>query len=323
MIRHIILTGGDREWAAQVGAEYCLVALANQDLTLRRVIYSELRNALVAATTTIAEKSGTGEATYEFYDMLRITIDTMAQVAAPGELDDFLVYQFVTTELWDWQSEHAKHKLGYYVIKALSASGSDEALDYLKQILVDPEVVSDYRSQGYYPIERAFVPFGARAVDHLLEFRKSADDSVLTAIYLNLAQIQHPRGLGAALKWAADEEQNSFETDNVLLYLAETGLPVVCDKFLAHYMKGTFARFTNEYMGGQIDKAAVIAARNAGDQAAAARVCRSLVGSDDVVLQAELARTIPAIGAYKLYDVVLEYFRESPSTRYVQRPQFR
>ena len=80
-------------------------------------------------------------------------------------------------------------------------------------------------------------------------------------------------------------------------------------------MKGSFGRFTNEYKIENIEEAAAIAARNASDQAAAARVCRALVGRDNVALQAELARTIPAIGAYELYDVVLEWFRESPNTK--------
>ena len=315
MIRHILFTGGDRKWAAQVGAGDCLAALANQDHTLRREIYRELRGALVTATNTIAEQSGTGEATYEFYDLLRIAIDTIAQVAAPGELDDFLVYQFMTNYLWGWQSEHAKYKLGYYVIKALSTSGSDEALDYLKQILIDPEFIREYRSQGYHPVERAFVPFGPRAADHLLKLQESANESMLTAIYLNLAQIRHRHGLAAALKWTAKEADDHLDASKILLHVAKTGHPAVCDKLLTYYMKGAFSRFADGPFSDELDEAAVIAARNAEDQAVAARVCRTLADTDDVGLQAELSRTIPAIGAYKLYDVVLEFFADSPNDK--------
>lgn len=161
--------------AAQVGAEYCLVAMADKDPDLRREISQYLRDQLAAATSIITSMSDKGEATEEFYDVLRIAIETMGLVTAPGKLDDFLVHQFVTDDPWDWQSDDAKHMLSRYVIRALSSSVSDKALDYLEAMLNDPFIVHDYFTgiRSPNPWDDAFVPFGSRAVDRLLGFRES------------------------------------------------------------------------------------------------------------------------------------------------------
>jgi hypothetical protein len=137
---------------------------------------------------------------------------------------------------------------------------------------------------------------------------------LLTAIHINLAQIRHPRGLSAALAWAADRDPSSLSATQILLSVAKVGLPAACDRLLSLYTAGAFSRFAGESLAGRIDVAAVIAARNATSQAVAADVCSDLIGTRDVQLQIELAKTIPAIRAYKLYDAVRTWLGESPDT---------
>ena len=306
MMRHMILTGGNRAWAAQLGAEYCLVAIAGQNPDLQREISQDLHTQLVAATSTIASMAQKGEATDEFYDVLRIAIETMGLVAAPGKLDAFLVHQFVTNDLWDWQSDEAKHKLSAYVIRALSSSASDDALGYLETMLHDPFIINDYfigvRSPN--PWNDAFVPFGVRAVDRLLGFRESMSPPVLTKIYLNLAQIRHPRGLSAALAWAAEEEPSPLDAGEIIQRAAAVGLPSLCGKLLSLYTTGALHRFDHGTFTERVDRAAVVAARNVSDKASAAEVCRALIDTEDARLKVELAKTIPAVGAYDLYGTV-------------------
>jgi hypothetical protein len=313
MIRHMILTGGNRAWSAQLGAEYCLVALANQDRALRNEITDKLRNELVRATTIIAEHADEGEPAEKFLDVLRIAIETISAAATPKNLDDFLIYQFVTTTLWGSQGYTAKDKLAYYVIRALSSSASDEALNYLETMLQDPDIIDLYfdTRRAPNPWTSAFVPFAGRAVDRLLEF--DGPSQVLTAIYMNLAQIRHPRGLLAALAWAADKESSSVDASDMLISVAEVGLPAISDKLLDLYATGAYGRFVDEPLAERIDLAAVIAARTASNQSAAADVCSALIDTDEIALQVELAKTIPASGVYKLYDVVRTRFGESPN----------
>ncbi len=224
-IRHMILAGGNRAWAAQIGAKYCLVAMADKDPGVRREILQYLRDELAAATSVIASMSHKGEATEVFYDVLRIAIETMGLVASPGKLDDFLVHQFVTDDLWDWQSDEAKYKLSSYVTNALSSSASDQALDYLETMLNDPFIIKEYITGIRHPNpwNDAFVPFGVRAVDRLLGSRELMSPSMLTKIYLNLAQIRHPRGLAAALAWASQQEPSPFDAAEIIYRAAAAG----------------------------------------------------------------------------------------------------
>lgn len=306
MIRHMRLTGGNKVWSAQLGAEDCLVAIAGQHADLQREITQYLRTQLVAATSSIASMAGKGEPTGEIYDVLRIAIETMGLVAAPGKLDDFLVHQFVTSHLWGWQGDEAKYKLSGYVIRALSSSASDDALGYLEKMLHDPFIIKDYFTgiRSPNPWDAAFVPFGVRAVERLLGFRASMSPPVLSKIYLNLAQIRHPRGLSAALAWAAEEEPSPLDAVNIFLRAAAVGLPSLCDKLLSLYTTGALHRFDHGLFAEMVDQAAVVAARHASDKASAAEVCRALIDTKDTQLKIELAKTIPAISAYDLYGTV-------------------
>jgi hypothetical protein len=317
LIRHMILTGGNREWAAQIGAERCLVAMADKDPDLRREISQYLRDQLVTATSVIASVSDKAEVTDEFYDVLRLAIETMGLVTAPGKLDDFLLNQFVADDLWSWQSDQAKDKLSSYVIRALGSSASDDALGYLEAMLDDPYMDNLYftGSRSPNPWDDAFVPFGLRAVDRLLGRRESMNPKVLTKIYLNLAQIRHPRGLEAALAWASQQETSPYDAGKIILCAAAVGLPSLCDKLLALYTTGALQRFDNEVFAERVDEAAVVAARNATDQASAAAVCGALIGTGDAWLKVELAKTIPAIGAYDLYGVVRAWLSGDPNIR--------
>jgi hypothetical protein len=316
LIRHIILSGGDLAWSAQLGAEYALVALARRDRSLGREIVEGLQTELARAANRIASQAG--EPVEDFIDVLRIVIETVGLAAESGTMDAFLLHQFVTSELWGPMGKYAKEKLSSYVTEALARSGSNKALDYLESMLGDPEIVSLYfvESRSPNPWEEAFVPFGARGMDRVLKIVKTASAALKPTLYLNLAQIRHPLGLRAALNWT-DEEQSDLVATDVLLDVANVGLPEACDTLLERYSAGAFDRFATGPFADRVLGAAVVAARSATDSARAIAVCADLIDREDVSLQVELARTIPAIGAHELYDRVLTWLdgHDSPYVR--------
>jgi len=317
IVRHMILSGGNRVWSAQLGAEYALVALARGDGARRRTILEELQMELGRATSLIASADEALVPSDEFIDVLRIAIETVGLAASAGEVDDFLIHQFATTQLWRSQSGYVKSKLSSHVTECLSRSGSDAALRRLAEMAHDPEIVQIYfkESRSPNPWQGAFARFGVRAVDELLGMRGTVEPEVLPYLYLNLAQIRHPRGARAVLDWVVEREQSDLMATTILLNVASTGLPEACDGLLERYQGGAFDRFRGEF-DDRLHGAAVKAARHATNRALAVDVCTRLCADDDLSVRIELARTVPAVGAHQLYDQAIAWLDDdSPGVR--------
>ncbi len=319
LMRHLILSGGNQTWAGQIGASYGLVALARRDRTLRRSVVEDLELQLAHATNVVAAESARGQVTAALLDILRIAIDTLGLAAQTGEVNDFLVYQFATSKLWDWQSDTAKDKLGSYVVDCLSRSGSDKALNYLVDMTHDSEIVDLYFriSRSPNPWNTAFAAFGTRAVDPLLSLRSTVDVVVLPIAHLNLAHIRHPSAQRAAIEWAdAATAADDLGAVYVLDAVARTGLTSACDSLLVHYVNGGFRGVRAGLFTDKLRAAVVVAARSASDRDRATQVCAGLIDAADSSLRAELARTIPAIRAYQYYGHVTEWLADpSPVVR--------
>ena len=88
-------------------------------------------------STYIVNHRGAGSFTDEYYDLIRLTIETASELAPDGATDPFLVTEFAKDELWGADSEEAKYKLISYIVIFLSKCGGDKSLRYLLTIITD------------------------------------------------------------------------------------------------------------------------------------------------------------------------------------------
>lgn len=317
LLRHMILSGGDRVWSAQLGAEYVLTAIAGRDPALRRVIAEDLATELSEATSRIASERDHGAAAAELFDVLRLAIETFGLVGEPGEDNSFLVHQFATTALWGWQAKEAKNRLGRYVTSCLARMGTEGAMRHLSELIEDGEFAELWfgASRNENPWSNAYVDFGAGAVDQLLGMRSSVPDEFLPFLYSNLARIPNPRGLRATLEWVSEGAGREDDLAGTSLLIAVAGQPVpsAADELLAGYSSGAFDHFADGPFEDRLPGAAVVAGHNAGNRELAAEVCADLIDSDDAHLRFELAKTIPAIRAESLYETVRGWVSDDPS----------
>ncbi|HEY4132976.1 MAG TPA: toll/interleukin-1 receptor domain-containing protein, partial [Gemmatimonadaceae bacterium] len=130
VLRHVILTGGNRAWAAQIGARRCLVAAASRDPLVRADIRRHLHSTLEEILQVVTVRKHDGEFTDSFFDATRLAIETIGLLeTGKAETDPWVIEQFVTTKLWgDDNASTAKDKLTSYVVDCLARIGSAKAL---------------------------------------------------------------------------------------------------------------------------------------------------------------------------------------------------
>jgi hypothetical protein len=320
MLRLIILTGGNRGWAAQIGAQKCLIAMAEADVHMRTEIRNELSRFLEWMAGSISVDREVLEFTDDLYDALRMAIETVGLIERPSQADPFLILQFATTALWgEENSEHAKDKLVSYVVPCLASIGTRKALHYLLQLMEDEEVAGLFfaRARHPNPWDECFLRFGNEAVDPLIKRLEEleADDRARPSLLRNLASITHPRALSTAVAKACSgrEPLDEVEAVRVVMAAAGCGLSVICDSIADAYLAGTLFPGVSEMAARYLEEAAGLAALGASTRDRAAAVCERLRESRDAWTISYVLRSIGTLRIYSMLDFAREALDTAPS----------
>jgi len=319
VLRHLILTGGNRAWAAQIGAGRCLVAMAERESTLRPLIRSRLNECLSAAIRAITVSKHEGIFTDDFYDMLRMTIETAASVEQPPtSLDPWLIQQFCLESLWGSdQSQQAKDKLGSCVVDCLSRIGSQKALERLLELSEDREIIELFFAldRAPNPWDECFTRFGNMAVDPLIDRLQGKNASFRPFILRNLSLIPNVRGLSVVMDAVeSHQEADPLHLSKLLLRVASRGVPALSDRLLSRFEEyRTYLGAQSDLELSYVERAGAVAARSASDRAVATRVCEELCKSRDRWTIVEVINAIADQHIYPLLGFVRSLFQNGPT----------
>jgi len=307
VLRHLIMTGGNRAWSAQLGAQRCLVAIADEEAALRTLIQRRLRDVLKQTVKDITVTKRSGSFTDDFYDILRLAIETAGLIERkPPALSPWLIGQFASTSLWgDDDSRHAKDKLGSYIVECLSRIGSKEALNTLFELSEDGDIAELFfaANRAPNPWEDCFTRFGNAALDGLLKRLQEGDTMFRPFALRNLASLPNPRALGIAMEAVENPSASDKPLDLAkhLLRIAQTAVPVACDRILASYEeKRLLPSEDSELERTYVDRAVANAARSAQNRDLAAKVCAELSKQTDGWI---IWYTVHAVAAQRLYGL--------------------
>ena len=308
-IRYTILSGGNRAWSAQLGAEYCLVALAKENRSCRARILDRLREELMNNTSLIVSYRDSHTFNDDFYDRLRLTIETLGLIGPDG-FDNcaFLVYQYGTSHLWRNQADEAKYKLWSYIVECLSRIGSQEALRYLLDLANDKELTPENVHPN--PWRDCFVPFGNLAVDELLAQMARFSPEFRPTVLLNLAQLPNPRAQKAVLDRLVNPDVAADKTlaTSLALNVAECGEKDACKELLNLYKAQNLLPSLREdqNFGRYVTRAVALASQHVDDQDLAQEVCGSLRETNDLQTRFWLFKAIEERRLYRLYDILFD-----------------
>lgn len=282
VLRHVILTGGNRAWAAQIGAQRCLLAAGRRDPLVRADIQQRLHAVLKELLQIVTVSKHDGKFTDAFFDAARLSIETLGLLEdGRAVTDPWLIEQFVTTTLWGKdQALSAKDKLTSYAVECLARLGSRDALTRLLSLADDAQIHELYFSditRGNNPWESCFAKFGNEAVDSLLPWITEERNSFRRVALLNLASISNLRGLRAVMDAIvnprADETPNDLA--KIALRAAGRGIPEICDRIIREFNAGAVDQ-------AEFEKAAALAAKRATDKSVVADLCVRLASSTDL-----------------------------------------
>lgn len=317
-IRHIILSGGNKAWFTQLGAESCLVGMAKADSSFHAIIVRRLRSFLKDAISCIVSMRDTHSFSDEFYDILRLTIETLGLIAGENSNDAFLINEFSKSKLWDFHALTAKDKLGSYIVECLSLIKSKKALEYLLDLSRDTEIKKLFFEQDRAPNPwmKCFVPFGSLAVDGLLKELPVASPPFLPFILNNLSLIPIPRAQNAIIEIIHNSRysKEQMNTIGLLGNLARAGNASTCSKLLRLYADGELSHYVNsDYEKRSLERALAAAAIHASDKNLAEQICEELSERVDGWAQWFLVEAISKQHFFKMIDFLRSVFENGES----------
>lgn len=316
-LRHIILTGGDRGWSAQLGAEYCLEALARDNLDCRTRILARLKTELVADVTFIASARDTHEFKDPYFDRLRYMIELAGLIGDPNFVDPFLIRQFASSNLWGDHRITAKDKLLSYVVTCLSRLQSVKSLEYLLDLSHDKDVSALYfeHERRPNPWFTCFVPFGNLAVDKLMAEQRKASQQFQRFILFNLSAIANPRSAQYVYSQLSSihEEPALFDVPSLLANLARSGIPEICAEIVKQYLDEDVQTFicSPRQDEAQVEEAIAVATKHLRDHRIVLQACRRLCDTEWEHTKFALIDAIEHGAVSELYAVLQQYMDDA------------
>jgi hypothetical protein len=306
-------------WSAQLGAEYCITAMGQQNARLKARTIEELNSWLRNETSFISQQRRSHEFSEDYYDALRLSIETAGLLAPDAALNPFLIREFLSDELWGEHASYAKEKLASYVISFLSRCATEKSLRYLITVLSDPSPgIARYTTGNVIPnpTEDCFVPFGHQAVEPLLAI---LNDELLQRVALqNLAAIPNPAAVRAVMTKLLSGELGLPLSRNLVRRLAANGLPESSQAVIEAYRSGHPVLCPPQtHQRDDVDISIAIAARNCGDKEMAEEICGLLLEHNHPGVLSESAQAVGELHLFAHYRRLQSIFTESqaPSAR--------
>jgi len=324
MLRWIRLSGGNRAWSAQLGAGASLVASAEHDPRMKRVIEKRLAEYLKAVINAVPRHRD-AEIPADDWDRLRLAIQTVRDLGPTKNSEPWLIHQFVSQGLWVNSAPMAAYKLGNSVVDCLARFGTRDACERLLAIANTERAMRavffehEYGVLAANPWDDCFVGFGNLAVDGLLQAYRDGDSSFAPYALVNLSRIRNQRAQAAVISFLEGTEwvEEVHHAADLIDGIGSAGDVHASTRVLELYLSGEFDPLvTSETWQHRVaGLAAAIGA--AADDGLASEAATRLVQSASPPVQARLIHSICQRRLVTHYAAV-EDWRRSAVSPYVR-----
>ena len=311
-LRWLILTG-NQKWSAKLGAEYCLIGLAQSSPSARRLVLRHLQEMLTRAISFIVEHRDEDGFTDDFYDSLRLAIETIGLIAdqtAPA--DSFLLHEFASPSLWGEEAREAKYKLISYIVTALGRVASQDAVESLFALADDEDIYRIYFVQhtSPNPFLDCFVPRGRSVVEQLASRLRDEISQWTICLLHNLSKIQSPDAARAVLDRLDDVAEAGWPEYVPILVrnIARTEVAPSCDRIVTDYLNHRLISGLPNDRWEELQAGVALAAISASSVNNVHDICRELAIVNHPMVRLEVIDAIGIRQIYQLFDTVKDWF---------------